>query len=236
MSTEILRSEEALSRSEQRASPLFAGRVEVYAKAVRGQFRTIKWVALAVLLGIYYLTPWLRWNRGPGAPDQAVLGQIVNAEAFEGSETPVALAWRELVAACRNAFPVVLENEHTELFVGTGRAAVTPYLTHYTLKYANENPLVDLRQQLGEWGIARRDSAHEPEDHVAGVCETMRFAIAVQQRGPEEQKAFFDRWIYRGATMFCDAVNASPKAVFYRRVAVFARAFLELENDAFKML
>jgi cytochrome c oxidase accessory protein FixG len=82
MSTEILRSEEALSRSEQRASPLFAGRVEVYAKAVRGQFRTIKWVALAVLLGIYYLTPWLRWNRGPGAPDQAVLADMVGGKLY----------------------------------------------------------------------------------------------------------------------------------------------------------
>ena len=28
---------------------------------------------MAVTLGIYYLTPWLRWDRGPGAPDQAVL-------------------------------------------------------------------------------------------------------------------------------------------------------------------
>ena len=82
MSTEILRSEEALSRSEQRASPLFAGRVEVYAKAVRGQFRTIKWVALAVLLGIYYLTPWLRWNRGAGAPDQAVLADMVGGKLY----------------------------------------------------------------------------------------------------------------------------------------------------------
>ena len=26
-----------------------------------------------VTLGIYYLTPWLRWDRGPYAPDQAVL-------------------------------------------------------------------------------------------------------------------------------------------------------------------
>jgi len=170
------------------------------------------------------------------APDEGVLGQLLHSTAFEGSQLPIALAWRELVEAGRTVFPVVLESEHTDLFVGTGKAEVTPYLTHYTIKYATDNPLVELRQQLIHWGMARREDAHEPEDHIAGVCETMRFAIAVQHRSDEEQKAFFERFLYRGGMAFCDAVSASPKAVFYRRVAVFARAFLELEHEAFGML
>lgn len=74
--------EDALSRAEQRASPLYAGRVEVYAKAIKGQFRTIKWVGLVVLLGIYYLTPWIRWDRGPGAPSQAVLADIDGGKLY----------------------------------------------------------------------------------------------------------------------------------------------------------
>jgi cytochrome c oxidase accessory protein FixG len=82
MSSEVLQVEEALSRSEQRASSLYAGRVEVYAKAVRGRFRTIKWVALAVLLTIYYATPWLRWSRGPGAPNQAVLADMAAGKLY----------------------------------------------------------------------------------------------------------------------------------------------------------
>jgi len=169
-------------------------------------------------------------------PDQGVLGQILHARAFESGAEPVAVAWRELVDACRSAFPVVLENEHTELFVGTGKTEVTPYLTHYTIKYATDNPLVELRQQLIRWGMARRESANEPEDHIAGVCETMRFAIAVQHRSEEEQKSFFERFVYRGGIAFCDAVTASPKAVFYRRVAVFTREFFEVEQAAFAML
>ncbi|MBB4360570.1 cytochrome c oxidase accessory protein FixG [Bradyrhizobium sp. CIR18] len=36
-------------------------------------FRRIKWAILCVTLGIYYLLPFVRWNRGPGLPDQAVL-------------------------------------------------------------------------------------------------------------------------------------------------------------------
>jgi len=170
------------------------------------------------------------------APDEAVLAQMLHANAFEGSDAPIARAWRELAAAAKTAFPVVLENEHTELFVGTGKAEVTPYLSHYTIQYATDTPLVDVRQQLRRWGIARRESASEPEDHISGLCEAMRFAIAVQQRADEEQKAFFDRFLYRGAVAFCDAVSASPKADFYRLVARFTRAFLDLENEAFRML
>jgi cytochrome c oxidase accessory protein FixG len=65
----------ASSPAEEAASqpPLFADKVKVYPKRVKGPFRRFKWALLVVLLGIYYLTPWLRWDRGAGIPDQAVL-------------------------------------------------------------------------------------------------------------------------------------------------------------------
>ncbi|WP_322515663.1 cytochrome c oxidase accessory protein CcoG [Rhodopseudomonas palustris] len=53
--------------------PLYAPRKKVYPQAVHGRFRRIKWTLLAITLSIYYFTPFLRWNRGPGLPDQAVL-------------------------------------------------------------------------------------------------------------------------------------------------------------------
>jgi cytochrome c oxidase accessory protein FixG len=52
---------------------LYATRVKVYPRAVTGRWRRIKWAALCTLLGIYYLVPWLRWDRGPNAPNQAIL-------------------------------------------------------------------------------------------------------------------------------------------------------------------
>jgi len=170
------------------------------------------------------------------APDKDLLGQIVRADLFDAGESAPSRAWRELVSACRDALPAALESEHTELFVGTGKSDVTPYLSHYVLKHANDNPLVALRQQLAAWRIGRRESAFENEDHIAGVCETMRFAIAVQHRSEEDQKAFFERFVYPGATAFCNAVNASPKASFYGVAARFTRAFLEVEREAFSML
>ncbi len=59
---------------EQRAEqPLYAGRIKVYPKQVGGTFRRLKWAVLAFCLGLYYTVPWLRWDRGPNAPDQAIL-------------------------------------------------------------------------------------------------------------------------------------------------------------------
>jgi cytochrome c oxidase accessory protein FixG len=62
--------------------PLYAPHRKVYPRAVKGRVRSIKWAVLTVLLGIYYVVPWLRWDRGPGVPDQAVLADIGNARLF----------------------------------------------------------------------------------------------------------------------------------------------------------
>ncbi|HEV8390918.1 MAG TPA: cytochrome c oxidase accessory protein CcoG [Dongiaceae bacterium] len=61
---------------------LYAERVKVHPQRIAGRFRTIKWVVLAVLLSIYYLVPWLRWDRGPNAPDQAVLVDMAGRRAY----------------------------------------------------------------------------------------------------------------------------------------------------------
>ncbi|MEX0840149.1 MAG: cytochrome c oxidase accessory protein CcoG [Parvibaculum sp.] len=52
---------------------LYASRVKVYPKLVGGTFRRLKWIVMALTLTIYYVTPWMRWDRGPNLPDQAVL-------------------------------------------------------------------------------------------------------------------------------------------------------------------
>ncbi len=62
---------EAVNSKAARA--LYKKRTPIYPKISSGAFRTLKWGAMIVLLAIYYLTPWIRWNRGAGAPDQAVL-------------------------------------------------------------------------------------------------------------------------------------------------------------------
>ena len=58
---------------EQVGGNLYANRVRVYAKAVQGPIRRFKWAILVFCLSVYYLLPWLRWDRGAGVPNQAVL-------------------------------------------------------------------------------------------------------------------------------------------------------------------
>ena len=52
---------------------IFEKRKKIFPQRIHGNFRNFKWFVMIVTLGIYYITPWIRWDRGPGAPDQAVL-------------------------------------------------------------------------------------------------------------------------------------------------------------------
>jgi cytochrome c oxidase accessory protein FixG len=71
---------EAVNKKERRE--LYATRQKIYPKLAHGQFRTIKWLVMAVTLAIYYGLPWLRWHRGPDLPDQAVLIDMAGNRYF----------------------------------------------------------------------------------------------------------------------------------------------------------
>ena len=63
-----------MSQAEDTPPPsLYAAREPIFPRRISGFYRNLKWVLMIVLLGIYYITPWLRWDRGPQLPDQAVL-------------------------------------------------------------------------------------------------------------------------------------------------------------------
>ena len=64
------------------APSLYATREPVFPRRVQGRFRRLKWAIMAVTLGIYYVTPWLRWDRGPELPDQAVLVDLAGRRFF----------------------------------------------------------------------------------------------------------------------------------------------------------
>ena len=70
------------SANNAHESKLYAEREPVFPRRVRGQFRTLKWWIMGVTLGIYYLTPWIRWDRGPNLPDQAVLLDLAHRRFF----------------------------------------------------------------------------------------------------------------------------------------------------------
>ncbi len=60
----------------------FAKRTKIYPKRVWGTYRKVKWLAMILCLSIYYLAPFIRWDRGPGVPDQAILIDMANRRAY----------------------------------------------------------------------------------------------------------------------------------------------------------
>jgi len=79
---------DGVARSDAEASnsasyrKLYKSRVPIYPKEMDGLYRQIKWAMMAITLSIYYLVPWIRWDRGPGAPDQAVLVDMAHERFY----------------------------------------------------------------------------------------------------------------------------------------------------------
>jgi cytochrome c oxidase accessory protein FixG len=71
---------EAVNKAQNRS--LYASRVAIHPKAVQGTFRRLKWALLLGLLAIYYVSPWLRWDRPGDAPDQAILVDLANRRFY----------------------------------------------------------------------------------------------------------------------------------------------------------
>ncbi|MBY2912156.1 cytochrome c oxidase accessory protein CcoG [Rhizobium leguminosarum] len=61
---------------------LYSPRKKVFPKHAEGRFRRFKWIVLLITLCIYYLAPWIRWDRGPYAPDQAILIDLSSRRFF----------------------------------------------------------------------------------------------------------------------------------------------------------
>ena len=80
--TEIETFDATAVNSARVRQPLYAARKKIFPKRAEGSFRRFKWIVMLITLGIYYLTPWLRWNRGPYAPDQGVLIDLANRRFY----------------------------------------------------------------------------------------------------------------------------------------------------------
>ena len=60
----------------------YEARQNIFPSRVKGVFRRTKWGLVGLLLGIYWLTPWIRWDRGASAPDQAVLLDLAHRRFY----------------------------------------------------------------------------------------------------------------------------------------------------------
>jgi TorA maturation chaperone TorD len=167
------------------------------------------------------------------APPDAALLKAIAGERLQGD---LAEPWQGVASAAASADPEAVREEYETAFVGTGKAPVTLYITAYSIRHSVQTPLADLRGELARLGLARRAGAYEPEDHIAALCDTMRHLVAQQKASLEEQRRFFDKWIYVAAGPLCTAIERSDKTFFYKPVARFTARFCTLEHMAFDML
>ena len=82
MAIAILKEQLRPMNSSEPPKSLYAAQEPMFPKRVKGAFRNFKWIIMIVTLGIYYLTPWIRWDRGPSLPDQAVLLDLADRRFF----------------------------------------------------------------------------------------------------------------------------------------------------------
>lgn len=148
--------------------------------------------------------------------------------------------WRQLVGAAREQDDRAIADEYDALFGGVGKPEVYLFGSHYLSGFLNEKPLARLRTDLAELGLARDEATMpETEDHVAYLCEVMRYLIAgddVAVANLTRQREFFATHLQPWANALCDAISAHPRARFYAQLAEFTRAFVGVEAQGFDML
>ncbi len=71
-----------MSQSPAKAENMFEKQSRIFPKRVWGTFRKIKWIVMVLTLSVYYLAPFLRYDRGLHAPDQAILIDLANSRAY----------------------------------------------------------------------------------------------------------------------------------------------------------
>jgi len=147
--------------------------------------------------------------------------------------------WRALVGIAREMSDEAIAREYDALFGGVGKPEVYLFGSHYISGFLNEKPLARLRTDLAALGLARGDDMPETEDHIAYLCEVMRYLIAgddVEVANLTRQSEFFAVHVQPWANALCDAIAANPRARFYAQLAGFTRAFLGVEAQGFDML
>jgi len=147
--------------------------------------------------------------------------------------------WRELVGAARALDDAAVAAEYDTLFGGIGKPEVYLYGSHYLSGFLNEKPLARLRADLVAIGLTRDEAMPETEDHIAYLCEVMRWLIAgedVAVANLTGQQAFFASHVQPWVPTLCEAIAGHPRARFYAALAGFTRAFAQVEQQGFDLL
>ena len=170
--------------------------------------------------------------------------ELITRLSAAATEAPAAGAlleepWRVLVGMARSLPVGAIAQEFDALFGGIGKPEVYLYGSHFLSGFLNEKPLARLRTDLAALGLARDDAMSETEDHVACLCEVMRYLIAgddVAVANLSRQREFFSQHLQPWVGRMCADIEQHPRARFYAALAGLTRAFMDVEAQGFDML
>jgi TorA maturation chaperone TorD len=119
--------------------------------------------------------------------------QVLSSAETNG-EGVLGEAWTHFIETARKSDAELVRDEYEQLFVGTGKPEVLLYGSYYLSGFLMEKPLAALRTDLQNLGLERAEHIVESEDHIASLCEVMRYLIAsddILQANLATQKQFF---------------------------------------------
>lgn len=182
-----------------------------------------------LLAALYYAPP----------PDEFL--ELLRAAVTQAPEAGGFLEepWQEFVGVARAQDAASIAAEYNALFGGVGKPEVFLFGSHYMSGFLNEKPLVQLRDDLAALGLARTEDMPETEDHIAYLCEVMRYLIAgddVAVANLTKQREFFAAHVQPWVHELCETLASHPKANFYAALARFTQAFVSVEQQGFDML
>lgn len=170
-------------------------------------------------------------------PDDDLLRALSQSAGSIEGDGELALAWNDLATAAQqtSAREAVLEFDAT--FIGTGKARVSTYLSHYHPEARKEMLLVELRDTLARLGLARTAASFEPEDNLASILEAMRHLVAAGSdlQSLQRQRDFFGRYLLPGYRGFCDAAHKVELSAYHRAAVRLLEAFVESDLAQFEM-
>jgi len=170
-------------------------------------------------------------------PAPALLAQLQTIQdSAASSQDDVAIAWTALKQAAALAQPDRLREEFHDLFIGLGRGELAPYGSWYLTGFLMEKPLGALRRDLARLGYARGDDVHEPEDHIAALCEIMALLVQDPAISLAQQRRFFETHLGGWIERFFQDLEQADSARFYRAVGRLGQTFIALERRYLTML
>lgn len=167
-------------------------------------------------------------------PSAELLERMRRLDAATGRDA-FALAWEGVRLAAQQVCEAELNDEYHLLFIGLGRGEIVPYGSWYQTGFLMEQPLGVLRRDLAGLGFERQRNVHEPEDHVAALCEVMSQLALDAETPVERQAAFYQLHLGPWIDRFWRDLERAETAVFYKAVARLGAAFDALERRYLEM-